>query len=306
MTLSCVTGASGFIGSALAGRLKELGHETLPAHRGVAAEGIGELPRRSQGELARALAGVGVVYHLAGLNEGSRRATATDFDAVNRDLTLRLFRAAQAAGVRTFVWLSTIKVLGEVAETPLGPGTPYAPVGDYALSKTRAEQALLEASGGSTRLVIVRPPLVYGPGVAGNFAALLRLCRTGLPLPLAGATARRSMVGLTNLTDLLIRVPAAELADAEILHVRDAKEWRVNDLVAALQEIWGHAGRQFPVARRPAERFARLLGMPGAVSRLFDPLRVDAEVSERRLGWKPPRPSNEILEETVAWMRRRR
>ena len=203
MTVACVTGASGFIGSALVRRLERRGQEVLPAVRGEAARGIGDLARRSETDLARALAGADCVYHLAGLNEGSRHVTAADYEAVNRDLTLRLFHAAAAAGVRIFVWLSTIKVLGEVAETPLEPQAPYAPEGYYALSKAAAERALLDSGGHSTSLAIVRPPLVYGPGVGGNFAALMRLCRTGLPLPLAGATALRSMVGLANLVDFL-------------------------------------------------------------------------------------------------------
>ena len=306
MTVACVTGASGFIGGALVRRLAERGQEVLPAHRGEAARGISDLARRSEADLARVLAGADAVYHLAGLHEGSRHATAADFDAVNRDLTLRLFNAACAAGVRTFVWLSTIKVLGEVAAEPLGPEAPYAPVGGYARSKTRAERALLDAGGHATALAVVRPPLVYGPGVRGNFAALTRLCGTGLPLPLAAATALRSMVGLDNLVDFLALLPAVDLNGAEILHVRDGEEWRVTDLAGELQRLSGRSSRQFPMSRKLADSFAGWLGMRGAVSRLFDPLRVDAASSERRVGWKPPRPSAELLEETVAWTRLKR
>lgn len=302
----CVTGASGFIGSALAARLGELGHQVLPARGGAATNGIGELPRRTETELARALAGVDAVYHLAGLHDGSRRAIGTDFDRINHELTLRLFRAARAAGAGTFVWLSTIKVLGEVADAPLRPDAPYAPEGEYALSKTRAEQALLGAAGRTTRLAIVRPPLVYGPAVAGNFAALLRLCRSGLPLPLANADARRSMVGLANLVDLLARLLSADLGDTAILHVRDAREWRVTELAAELQRLAGHSHRQFAVSRRLVRSIGGWLGMQGAVSRLFEPLRVDAEGCQRRLGWEPPFPSRQLLEETVAWTARRR
>ena len=306
MTVACVTGASGFIGGALVRRLGDCGRDVLPAVRGAATQGIGELARRSQGDLARALEGTDTVYHLAGLHEGSGHATAADYEAINRDLTLRLFHAADAAGVRTFVWLSTIKVLGEVAEEPLGSEAPYAPVGDYAESKCRAERALLDARAHSTILVIVRPPLVYGPGVRGNFAALMRLAGTGLPLPLAGATASRSMIGLANLVDVLALLPAADLGRAEILHVRDAEDWRVTDLAGELQRLSGHSRRQFRVSGKLAESIAGPLGMGGMVSRLFDPLRVDAESSERRLGWKPGRPSAELLEETVAWTRLKR
>ena len=306
MTVACVTGASGFVGDALVGRLAASGRRVLPAHSGRALNGISELARRTEGELAAALAGVDTVYHLAGLQEGRQHVTAADFHAVNCELTLRLYRAARAADVRKFIWLSTIKVLGEVAETPLSPGAPYAPVGAYALSKAQGEQALLAAADGSTGLVILRSPLVYGPGAKGNFAALLRLCRSGLPLPLATADARRSMVGLANLVDLLARLATVDLGATDILHVRDAKEWRVVELARAMQRLAGHPSRQFPVSRKFAESFARCLGRPGAPSRLFDPLRVEAESSERRVGWQPPHASEQLLPETVAWMSSKR
>ena len=306
VTLTCITGSTGFIGGALARGVVEAGREVLPARSTAAPGGISEWTRRTQAELARALAGVDTLYHLAGLQEGARRRTSADFDTVNHDLTLRLYKAARAAGVRRFVWLSTIKVLGEVAELPLGPDAPYAPAGAYAASKARGEQALLAAAGGSTELAIVRPPLVYGPGVKGNFAALLRLCRSGLPLPVANATARRSMVGLANLVDFLVRLASADLGAAEILHVRDAQEWCVAALAGEMQRLAGHAVRQFPVSRRLVDALAGWMAMQGTVSRLFDPLRVAAQSSQRRVGWTPPHTSEQILEETVAWTASRR
>ena len=164
----------------------------------------------------------------------------------------------------------------------------------------------LDAARRSTALAVVRPPLVYGPGVQGNFAALMRLCGTGLPLPLAGATALRSMVGLANLVDFLTHVAAAGLRGAEVLHVRDAEEWCVAELAGELQRLSGHSSRQFFVSGNLAGSIAARLGLESAVARLFEPLRVNAESSERRIGWKPPRPSADLLEETVAWTRPRR
>ena len=303
MALACVTGASGFVGQGLLPRLAALGIKVRPAHRGAAPSGeISGLASRSQSQLARSLEGVDAVYHLAALVGGRpRRPAAADYAAVNRDLSLRLFRAARMAGAGLFVWLSTIKVLGEVAETPLLPEAPYAPADEYAASKMRAEQALLECDPGAMRLIIVRPPLVYGPGVKGSFAKLLALCRTGLPLPLAAAEARRSMVGRDNLADFLAHAASASGGIGPILHVRDAEEWRVTDLAAELQRLAGHPRRQFRMARRPLAPLARRAGLDGALSRLFDPLRVDAEDSQRRLGWKPLRQSRAMLEETVAW-----
>lgn len=301
--MAWVTGASGFVGQGLLPRLAAQGMQVRAAHRGAApGGGISGLASRSQGQLARALEGADAVYHLAALVGGRlRHAAAADYVAVNSDLSLRLFRAARMAGAGLFVWLSTIKVLGEVAETPLRPEAPYAPADEYAASKMRAEQALLECDPGSMRLLIVRPPLVYGPGVKGSFAKLLRLCRTGLPLPLGAASARRSMIGRDNLADFLAHAASASGNVGPILHVRDAEEWRVMDLAAELQRLAGHPRRQFPMARRLLAPLARSAGLDGALSRLFDPLRVDAEESQRRLGWQPLRRSREMLEETVAW-----
>ncbi len=307
MTVACVTGASGFIGRALVRRLEAAGWEVLSAHRGDATPtmcGIGAWPGLSTRQLARTLEGVDTVYHLAGLTEATQPKSYADFDAVNRRLTLRLFGAARAAGVRTFVWTSTIKVLGEVSRTPLQPDAPQSPVGHYALSKARAERELLALENTSTTLAIVRPPLVYGPGVKGNFTALLRLCGTGLPLPLARATAHRSMVGLANLVDFLAGLPSANLRGAEVLHVCDGEDWRISELVAALQRLYGHPRRLFPLARPLAQALAAPFGMHGTVTRFFDPLRVDARGSERRLGWQPPHVSKNLLRETVSWIRR--
>ena len=307
MTVACVTGASGFIGRALVRRLREGGWRVLPACRNrvtPAGAGIGNWPELSESRLARALEGVDAVYHLAGLTEAARGVSTAQFDAVNKQLTLRMYGAARAAGVSTFIWLSTIKVLGDVASEPLRPDAPHAPIGDYSLSKAHTERELLALESAATKLVIVRPPLVYGPGVKGNFAALMRLCGTGLPLPFAGARARRSLLGLANLVDFLARLPSANLRGADVLHVCDARDWRVCDLVARLQKLHGHAPRQFPLARSLARTLAAPLGLSGAVSRLFDPLRVDAQGSQRRLGWQPPHTAQDLLKETVAWTRR--
>ena len=295
--LAAVSGASGFIGTALT--------------RALAARGIAVRPdARPDGQrrplfgqaLADWLRGVDIVYHLAGIaHANAAHASRADFTAVNRDLTLDLRRASAAAGASAFVWLSSIKVLGETAEAPLGVDAPYAPQGNYARSKAEAEQGLLSTSQtGGPRLMIVRPPLVYGPGVKGNFVRLLKLCASPWPLPLAGASGLRSMLGLDNLVDLLIHLAHAANPPT-LLHARDDEEWRTTDLVRELRRLAKRPNRQFFVPAGVVKAIGRPAGLAGTASRLFDPLRVDAEPSMRALGWRPPHSAHELLERTWRW-----
>ncbi|MXY05920.1 MAG: NAD-dependent epimerase/dehydratase family protein [Gammaproteobacteria bacterium] len=297
VTLAAVSGASGFIGTAL-----------TPA---LAAQGIAVRPdARPDGQrlplcgpaLADWLRGADLVYHLAGIaHDKAAQAREADFTAVNQDLTLDLYRASAAAGVRTFVWLSSIKTLGDTAAAPLGVDAPRAPQGHYAHSKAQAELGLLRAhQAGGPPLAIVRPPLVYGPGVKGNFARLLKLCASPWPLPLADACARRSLLGLDNLVDLLIHLARAANPPT-LIHVRDEEEWRTTDLVSDLRRLAGRPNRQFFVPASLVKAVARPLGLAATVSRLFDPLRVDAAPSMRSLGWRPPHSARELLEKTWRW-----
>lgn len=292
-----VTGVNGFVGTALAAAL---------AARGVRVRaplgGSRRLHSLSDAALSRRLQGVEVLYHLAGLaRRGALAVADAELLAVNRGLTLRLQRAAAAAGVGAFVWLSTIKVLGERSDAPLPPEASYAPQGGYASSKAQAEQALLSADRGGMRLAIVRPPLIYGPGVKGNFARLLRICASPWPLPLASATGLRSFVGLDNLVDFLIRLADAPNAPS-ILHVRDPDDWRITDLVRTLRGLAGRANRQFPLAPGVAAALACPVGLSAAASRLFDPLRVDMRASQEALGWRPPHSGTGQLKRTWRWM----
>ena len=297
MTLAAVSGASGFIGSAL-----------IPA---LAAQGVAVRPdTRPDGQrlllcgqaLADWLRGVDVVYHLAGIaHDNAAHRRQADFTAVNRDLTLDLYHASAAVGVAAFVWLSSIKALGDTAAAPLGIDAPHAPQGNYARSKAQAELGLLRANrAGGPRLAIVRPPLVYGPGVKGNFARLLKLCGSPWPLPLAGAGGLRALLGLDNLVDLLVHL-ARTVNPPTLIHVRDNEEWRTTDLVRELRRLAGQPNRQFFVPARLVKAMARPLGLAATASRLFDPLRVDAAPSMQALGWRPPHSTHELLEKTWRW-----
>lgn len=309
MTLACVTGSTGFIGRHLCEQLVAQAIALRTAHSGSQASALlTDVVKRSESELASALEGADVVYHLAGIaHEGVRGTNQFDMLEVNRDLTLRLYRAALLSGVKIFVWLSTLKVLGDVAEEPVGLDAPYRPRGTYAQSKAQTEQTLLALPTQATELVIVRPPLVYGPNVKGNFRRLLQLCRTPLPLPFEAAQGKRSMVGVRNLVSLLMHLgDKGGDPESRIVHVRDTQEWSVNSLVEELRRLMGQPNRQFCVSDRSFRALAKVLKREELASRLIDPLRVDASESERRLGWQATRPSVEQLEETVTWFQRQR
>src|SRR5690606_21377789 len=157
--------------------------------------------------LARVLEGVDVVHFLAGIaHEAVAASDRQGLQQVNVAAPCAWLRAADRAGVAQFVWLSSIKVLGDRSERPLRPEDPYRPGDPYAASKAEAERRLLDEPLRTTKLAVVRPPLVYGPGVRGNFAALLRWSDSPWPLPVGGADAPRSLVAAANLSDLLVRL----------------------------------------------------------------------------------------------------
>ncbi len=300
MTIAFVSGASGFVGTALTAELKARGIAVRLPPAPAGGQGLLHLPGA---ELARCLEGVDLVYHLAGLAHAAvGRANRAELFAVNRDLTLKMHRAAGEAGVSAFMWLSSIKVLGEVAATPLPPSAEHAPQGNYAESKAETERKLLQASPNfDMQLMIVRPPLVYGPSVKGNFARLLRLCASSWPLPVAGAVGLRSMLGLDNLVDFLICLADAS-GPPQILHVRDDEEWRVTDLVRELRRIGGLPNRQFCLPARVAAALAHPIGLSKLVSSLFDPLRVDMGPSQSALGWHPRFSARPLMQKTWRWM----
>jgi nucleoside-diphosphate-sugar epimerase len=246
-----------------------------------------------------ACAGADAVFYLAAVaHERVARADAVQLRRVNVQAPVRWLRAADRAGVGRFVWLSSIKVLGDVSREPLQIDAPYRPGDPYARSKTEAERALLSLSLARTVLTVVRPPLVYGPGVTGNFRSLLRWSVRGLPLPLKGATAPRSMVGVDNLCDLLTRLA---VAGNGIYHVADETDWTVADLITEIRRLVGLPPRLFGVPAAAVRQVAAAIGRSAAYERLFEPLRVDQSETRRRLGWEPGICASAQLKETVTW-----
>ena len=317
-----VTGASGFVGRALLQRFRADAAGTAHVRAAVRAQpGAGMPPLRNVddvvvvGDLAgdtrwtAAVDGVSCVVHCAGLAHlprSERTRARARYQIVNVDATLALARAAVAAGVQRIVFVSSIKVNGEET-TPGRPFTPAdAPSVDarrdpYAASKADAE-AGLGSIGRETGLevVIVRAPLVYGPGARANFGALVKAVAYGIPLPLAGVQNCRSLIGLDNLADFLAVCAGHPAAARQVLLVSDGEDLSTTELVFRIGRALDRPARLVKVPEGVLRFCAGLLGQREAARRLLGSLQVDSASSHRLLDWRPPVSVDDGLRRAVA------
>lgn len=290
-----VTGANGFIGSHLCRRLADAGHETRALVRAPAQSlaGLRSVEQRTIGDLAQfdgwagVLRGADAVIHLAGYAHG--RGDEAAINAVNVEATLR---AAQASAAR-FIYVSTVKVHGETSGSrPFDERSALAPRERYAVSKAAAEDALRKLS--DLRLTVVRPPLVYGPGVRANFLALLGAVARGFPLPLAGIRNQRSLIFVGNLADAMVACLERAQAVGRTYLVSDGEPVSTPALCEGMGRALGRRARLFPV---PAALVP--------VRALIDSLEVDDSAIRRELAWRPPYSLDEGLRATAHWYRNR-
>lgn len=305
-----VTGANGFVGRALCRRLAEKGWPVTGATRQPADLGPGvcrvAMPALGpDSDWQGRLEGIDAVVHLAARVHVMKETTddpALEFDRVNRDGTLALARAARDAGVGHLLFVSTVKVMGEAtaAGHPFRDTDPPRPEDDYGRSKLAAEDGLAAlCQKGLARATVLRPPLVYGPGVKANFRSLVRLAASGLPLPLAAIANRRSLIHVDNLADAIATALAAEGRDCERFLVSDGEDLSVADLVRRLAAAQGRPARLFPVPPALLRLAGRMAGKTAAVERLVGSLAVDPSGFCRRFGWTPPVSLDQGLAGTV-------
>jgi len=315
-----ITGASGFVGQALVRQLASEGHHHLRA----ALRPTAKLPVDSRTlekviieELApdtnwsAALEGMEAVVHCAArvhvMNE-TAGDPLSEFRRTNVEGTLALARQAQRAGVRRFIFISSIKVNGEETQ----PGRPFtaddtpAPADPYGISKMEAEQALRElARNGTMEVVVIRPVLVYGPGVKANFLSMIRWLDKGIPLPLGGITSnRRSLVALDNLVDLICVCLSHPDAAGQVFLVSDGEDLSTT---AMLRRISLALGKSPFLPSLPASWLmlaARIMGRPGIAQRLCGSLQVDISKNRDLLGWTPRTTVDAAFQKTVDAYRR--
>jgi nucleoside-diphosphate-sugar epimerase len=303
-----VTGASGFVGLALVRALRRRGDDVLALVRreqaiaGVQVQVVGELEHCTG--LDRAFAGADAVIHLAGRAHVTSESDADPearYRAANELATRQVATAAVAAGVGRLVFTSTIKVNGEqTAGRPFRADDEPAPVDAYARSKLAAERLLRDiARDSDLEVCVVRPPLVYGPGVRGNFERLMRLVAKGIPLPFASVDNRRSLVGLGNLCDLLVRCVASPDAAGMTFLVSDGEDLSTPALIRRLARALGRRDRVFRFPPLLLRAGMAASGLGETHSRLCGSLQVDAAATCERLGWRPPHSVEWELAETA-------
>lgn len=290
-----VTGANGFIGNAITEHLHTLRVDVVGARRhpaGCSREVLSPSLERLSNWMP-ILSGMSIVIHTAGRAHVMDDPTTDPiklFRDVNTAGTLELARQAAHSGVRRFIFLSSIGVNGTQSTKPFSETDSPQPVEAYAVSKLEAEQGLIKLSEETgMEVVIIRPPLVYGPSAPGNFGKLANAVRRGIPLPLGAVTQnRRTLVGLDNLVDLIVTCAYHPAAAHQVFLGGDDEDLSTADLLRRMAKAFGVSSRLLPVPVPLLKAIARVAGKSGLVERLCGSLQVDITKAREVLGWKPP------------------
>lgn len=318
-----VTGANGFIGRAVCRSLSKAGFSPIaglrsesvwPALHAAVPEVndfvvIGNLGEMT--ECGASLDNVTVIIHLAArvhiMADGSLDGLK-EFRRVNVNGTASLARAAAARGVRRMVFVSTAKVNGEsTSGKPFTEADPINPQNSYAVSKSEAERALRSISADTgLETVVVRPPLVYGPGVGANFLQLIRFVDCSFPIPLPKTNNLRSFVGVENLSEFLTYCVSHPRAVNQTFLISDGEDVSTRELVSKLAAGLGHQARFLPVPECALRAIARLVGKQSALDRLTGSLVVNSGRARELLQWAPPVTLDGGLAATVRWYQDKR
>jgi len=311
-----ITGITGFVGRSLAKSLASqekftvVGLSRSDTDLPVEYLNIGDLTPRTN--YINLLQGVDVVIHLAArvhqMLETSKNPLS-EFRYVNCATTLNLAKQACSAGVKRFIFLSSIKVSGEFTH----PNKPFSSNDSidlnsalikkkdpYAISKLECERGLQAISANSKMgIVIIRPPLIYGKGVKGNFSSLLNLTKLSLPLPFGGIENKRSFVFVKNLVSLIIHAAEHPNANGGVFLVSDDKDISTSNLIHILYTKSGKKAKLFKLPESIFKLLLNLIGKKGLHDRLFKNLQVDISATKEKLGWTPPYSLEDGIYETI-------
>jgi nucleoside-diphosphate-sugar epimerase len=294
-----LTGATGFVGSRLADLLlHRTSHQLTSAVRRqgtvVCGQEVVVDSLNADTDWSKAVLNQEVVIHAAArahVMSDQSSDPIEEYRKVNVEGTLNLARQSVEAGVQRFVYISSIKVNGEQT----APGKPFterdapAPSDPYGVSKMEAEEGLMElARNTELEVVIVRPPLVYGPGAKGNFASMLNLVTRQLPLPLGSVNNKRSLVALDNLVDLIITCVEHPAAANQVFLVSDGQDVSTTELFRAVARAMGKSSRLLPIPASVLVIGAAVLGKKAVAQRLLGSLQVDISKARDLLDWEPP------------------
>ena len=308
-----VTGANGFVGTALCRALPAAGYAVRRAVRSVSARdakpaedtvAVSDIGPKTAWE--HVLDGIDAVVHLAARAHVMHDTAAdplAEYRRINVLATQALAQAASHAGVRRFVFISSIKVNGETtAAAAFSEQDAPHPEDDYGVSKWEAEQTLREnAAASRMETVVLRPPLLYGPGVKGNFLHLMRAIDRGMPLPLASVRNRRSLLYVGNLVDAILLCLDHPAAAGETYGLADDEGVSTPDLIRAIADALGKSARLFPLPPTLLKLAGAAVGKSDAVSRLLGSLQVDSGKIRRELDWLPYYDMAHGLRETARW-----
>ncbi|MAT71689.1 MAG: hypothetical protein CMJ58_19455 [Planctomycetaceae bacterium] len=305
-----VTGASGFVGGFLTRRLLRAGRQVCAGSRrpqidqdGVAWVRTGDLGAET--DLTPWLQGIDCVVHLASHDHFVGRTASSDgdrFHAVNALGTQRVAQQARDAGVPRMVYVSSIKAVGEGGDAPYHESTPCQPETAYGRSKFEGERRLFDvASHSDLECVVLRPPIVYGPGVGKSFLRMLDAVRKGLPLPLGLLGAKRSLISVHNLVDAIVTSVESPAAAGKTYHVADACDLTTPELIRLMARLMGRPCRLAPAPPLALRLAGALTGKRAEVDRLLRGLTISRERIESELGWAPPVATEQALQETIDW-----